>query len=135
MATFRIKIAAVLVALCATTALGACGNETGTDEASDSTSESSSETPSESPTDTTTEPGALPECADVWVDGQDLPRDYKACTSEGETIKPAKKKCGYGATFYEQDGRFFAMKGNVITDAGDLETSDEYQQLLTTCQA
>ncbi len=131
MATLRIKIAAVLVALCATFALGACGDESGTDEASESTSESTTETPSESPT----EPGALPECSDVWVDGQDLPKDYTACTTEGETIKPAKKKCGYGATFYEQDGRFFAMLGNVITDAGDLETSDEYQQLLATCQA
>jgi hypothetical protein len=131
MATLRIKISAVLVALCATFALGACGNETDPDEASESTSES----PTETPTETSTEPGALPECADVWVDGQDLPKDYTACTSEGETIKPAKKKCGYGATFYEQDGRFFAMRGNAITDAGDLETSEKYQQLLTTCQA
>lgn len=133
MATLRIKIAAVLVALCATVALGACGNETDTDQASDSTSESTGETPSESPTETSTEP--LPECADVWVDGQDLPKDYKACTTDGETIKPVRHTCGYGATFFEHDGRFFALKGNRITDAGDLETSDEYQQLLTTCQA
>ena len=131
MATLRIKIAAVLVAMSATVALGACGNETGTDQASESTSES----PSESPTETSTEPGALPECTDVWVDGQDLPKDYTACTTEGETVKPARHKCGYGATFFEHDGRFFAMLGNRITDAGDLETSDEYQQLLTTCQA
>ena len=135
MATLRIRLAEALVALFAVTALGACGNEADPDTASDTSSESPSETPTESSSDPTTEPGALPECSDVWVDGQDLPKDYTACTSEGETIKPAKKKCGYGATFYEQDGRFFAMKGNVITDAGDLETSDEYQQLLTTCQA
>lgn len=122
----------MLVALMAMTALAACGNEGDADTASDSTS---SESTTETPTDPTTEPGALPECSDVWVDGQDLPKDYTACTSEGETIKPVKKKCGYGATFYEQDGRFFAMLGNAITDAGDLETSDEYQQLLTTCQA
>ena len=135
MATLRIKIATVLVALCATVALGACGNETGTDEASDASSESQSESPSESPTETSTEPGALPECADVWVDGQDLPKDYKACTTDGETIKPVRRTCGYGATFLEQDGRFYAMKGHPVTDAGDLETNDEYQQLLTTCQA
>jgi hypothetical protein len=133
MATLRIKIATVLVALCATTALGACGNEADDDRATDSSSETSGETPSASAT--STEAGALPECADVWIDGQVLPKDYTACTSDGETIKPVRKKCGYGATFFEQDGRFFAMKGNAITDAGDLETSDQYQQLLTTCQA
>ena len=109
------------------------------DTASDSTSESPTETPAssetETPTETATEPGALPECADVWVDGATLPADYTACTSDGETIKPAKRKCGYGATFLEQDGQFYAMLGQPITDAGDLETSDEYQQLLATCQA
>lgn len=135
MASLRIRLAAVLVALFTMTALSACGNEADTDSATDTSSEASSETPSESPSEATTEPGALPECADVWVDGQDLPADYTACTTDGETIKPAKKKCGYGSTFIEQDGRFFAMKGNPITDAGDLETNAEYQQLLTTCQA
>jgi hypothetical protein len=131
MATLRTKIAAALVALCATVALGACGDDSGPDGASESTSES----PSESPSETSTEPGALPECADVWVDGQDLPADYTACTTDGETIKPVKRACGYGAKFLEQDGRFYAMKGNQITDAGDLESSEEYQQLLATCQA
>ena len=138
MATVRIKTAAVLVALCASFALGACGTENGDDTASDTTSESPTETPTSSETEapeTSTEPGALPECADVWVDGQTLPADYTACTTDGETIKPEKRKCGYGATFLEQDGQFYAMKGQPITDAGDLETSDEYQQLLATCQA
>ncbi|MEO5665681.1 MAG: hypothetical protein ABIR39_20625 [Nocardioides sp.] len=135
MANLRIRLSAVLVALCAMTALAACGNEADADRASDPSSEAASETPSESPSDATTEPGALPDCASVWVDGQELPADYTACTTDGETIKPARKKCGYGATFIEQDGRFFAMKGNVITDAGDLETNEEYQQLLATCQA
>ncbi|UUZ58133.1 hypothetical protein [Nocardioides sp. B-3] len=109
--------------------------EADNDRATDPSSETTSETPSESPSEATTEAGALPECADVWVDGQVLPADYTACTTDGETIKPAKKKCGYGATFIEQDGRFFAMKGNEITDAGDLETNADYQQLLATCQS
>ena len=121
----------MLVALFTLTVLSACGNEADTDSATDPSSEATSDSPSEA----TSEPGALPECADIWVDGQDLPKDYTACTSDGETIKPAKKKCGYGATFLEQDGQFFAMKGNAITDAGDLETNEEYQQLLATCQA
>ncbi len=132
MATLRTKLASAILALCTATVLGACGNESGTDEtASEPTSESSP-----SPADeTSTESGGLPECADVWVDGQDLPKDYTACSTDGETVKPVKRKCGYGAKFLEQDGRFYAMAGNQVTDAGDLETSEEYQQLLATCQA
>jgi hypothetical protein len=132
MATLGTKIASALVALCAATVLGACGTESGgEDAATDPTSES----PSETTTEASTEPGALPECADVWIDGEDLPKNYTACTTDGETIKPVKRACGYGAKFLEQEGRFFAIKGNRITDAGDLETSDDYQQLLATCQA
>lgn len=137
MATVRIKTAAVLIAVCVSFALGGCGTENVDSVASDSTSESPNETPAstETPTETTSDPGALPECADVWVDGQILPVDYIACTSDGQAIRPSARKCGYGATFLEQDGQFYAMKGQPITDAGDLETSDEYQQLLATCQA
>lgn len=135
MADLRTTIASALTALFAVTVLGACGNESGTDpSATDPTSTSSPEPASES-TSSSPEPGALPECADVWIDGEDLPKDYTACTTDGETIKPAKRTCGYGAKFLEQDGRFFAMLGKTITDAGDLETDEEYQQLLATCQA
>ncbi|MCW2834925.1 MAG: hypothetical protein JWN68_2878 [Nocardioides sp.] len=131
MATLGTKIASVLVALCAATVLGACGSESGSDDtAADPTSQPTSESPS-----TSAEPSALPECADVWVDGADLPKDYTACTTDGVTVKPVKRTCGYGAKFLEQEGRFFAIKGNRITDAGDLETSEEYQQILAACQA
>ncbi len=117
--------------------LTSCGNEAdgeaGSESASDPSS-SSSQSPSES-TSESADPGTSTECADIWIDGQELPEDYTSCTADGETIKPAKKPCGYGATFLEQDGRFYAMKGGPITDAGDLETNEEYQQLLATCQA
>lgn len=132
MAILGTKLASAVVALCAAIVLGACGNESGTGETA---ADPTSTPPAASSSESSTEDGALPECADVWVDGQDLPADYTACTTDGETIKPVKKTCGYGAKFIEHDGRFFALKGNRITDAGDLETSEEYQQLLATCQA
>lgn len=135
MALLGTKISSTLAVLCAVAVLGACGTESGTEQsAADPTSASSPEPGSES-SSASPEPGALPECADVWVDGEDLPKDYKACTTDGETIKPVKRACGYGAKFLEHDGRYFAMLGNRITDAGDLETNEDYQQLLATCQA
>ncbi len=138
MSTLRTKLAGVLVASCAVAALGGCGDDADGDTARDAASQAesaSTESPDESVSETPTEPGALPACSEVWIDGQDLPEDYTACTSEGETLKPVKRACGYGAKFLEQDGRFYAMLGNPITDAGDLETSEQYQQLLETCQA
>ena len=86
------RIASALAVLCAVTVLSACGNDSGTDKAADPATESSSEPtsdPTSEPTEeTSAEPGALPECAEVWVDGEDLPADYTACTTDGETIKP-----------------------------------------------
>lgn len=120
--------------LCAAVLLAACGTESGDDAGPDSASDpTSSATPSPS-TSTSPDASGLPACADVWVDGQELPADYQACTQDGETVKPVKKMCGFGAPLLEQEGRFYAMKGNIINDVGDLATSDEYQQLLASCQ-
>ncbi len=132
MATLRTKLASTVAALCAATVLGGCGSDSDTDERAE---DPSSQAPTSSTTESPTEAGGLPDCDAVWVDGQDLPNYYTACTTGGETIKPVSRKCGYGAKFLEQDGRFYAMAGHQVTDAGDLKTDEDYQKLLATCQA
>ncbi|QIK75623.1 hypothetical protein [Nocardioides piscis] len=132
MATQPNRIVAALVALLATAALSACGDDS---EVAPTTRESASDSPSVSSSESPLPDGAIPECADVWVDGATLPKDYTACTSDGETVKPVKRTCGFGAKLLEHDGRYFAMLGKPISDAGDLETNDDYQQLLSSCQA
>ena len=86
MATLRTKLASAIVALCTATVLGACGNESGTAETASEPTSESSPSPAE---ETSTDSGGLPECAEVWVDGQDLPKDYTACSADGETVKLA----------------------------------------------
>ncbi len=135
MAILPKSLATAFVAVCAAAVLVACGTENGAESAADPSSESPSSSQSEAPTEIATTPGALPQCADVWVDGETLPADYTACTTDDETIKPVKRMCGFGRPLLEQDGRFYAMKGQQINDVGDLETSDQYQQLLASCQA
>lgn len=139
------RMALAVVALSTALALSACGDEelvtpTASDPSSATTSASpteTSETPEAAePTETPTiEKGTTPECSQVWVDQQIMPIGYRACAQDGETIKPVKHKCGFGATLLTHDDRFFAIQGLPITDAEDLETSEQFQQLLSSCQA
>ena len=131
MANQQGRIVAVLVALCATAVLSACGDDS---EVSPTTRESTSQAPSESPSEPLAD-GAIPECSDVWVAGAELPKDYTSCMSDGETVKPVKHRCGFGAMLLEHDGRYFGMLGKPVSDAGDLATNEDYQQLLASCQA
>ena len=130
-----------------TSVLGACGTEQGEEQASGTASESSSEpgtteSPSETPTDTGTpaEPATdpangLPVCADVWVDGLDLPKDYTACSEDGTAVKPEKKMCGFGSPMIIHADRFYALRGNRVNDVGDTATSEQFQSALEACQA
>jgi hypothetical protein len=123
--------------------LGACGSESGADQASESTSPESSttESPTESPTETApaepaTDPAnGLPVCADVWVDGLDLPKDYTACSEDGTAVKPEKKMCGFGSPMIIHAERFYALRGNRVNDVGDTATSEQFQSALAACQA
>lgn len=130
-----------------TSVLGACGTEQGEEQASGTASESSSEpgtteSPSETPTDTGTpaEPATdpangLPVCADVWVDGLDLPKDYTACSEDGTAVKPEKKMCGFGSPMIIHADRYYALRGNRVNDVGDTATSEQFQSALEACQA
>lgn len=118
-----------------------CGNESdgkatdpaGSTSPTPSASETSSE-PTSTPAETDPATG-LPVCSQVWVDGGTLPADYKSCSEDGTEMKPVKRRCGYGGALLEHDGRFYAMKGNEITEAEDLASDADYQQILATCQA
>ena len=131
-----------------TSVLGACGTEQGEEQASGTASESSSsepgttESPSETPSDTGTpaEPATdpangLPVCADVWVDGLDLPKDYTACSEDGTAVKPEKKMCGFGSPMIIHADRYYALRGNRVNDVGDTATSEQFQSALAACQA
>lgn len=127
-----------------TSVLGACGTEQGEEQASESsstessTTESPSETPTQSqaPTEPATDPAnGLPVCADVWVDGLDLPKDYTACSEDGTAVKPEKKMCGFGRPMIIHDDRYYALRGNRVNDIGDTATSEQFQSALAACQA
>jgi len=77
----------------------------------------------------------LPVCADVWVDGLDLPKDYTACSEDGTAVKPEKKMCGFGSPMIIHADRYYALRGNRVNDVGDTATSEQFQSALAACQA
>ncbi len=88
---------------------------------------------SQSPSSTEGSTG-LPACADIWVAGAKLPRDYRGCEQDGAAVKADKHRCSYGAAIIEFDDRFYAVTGKYINEVPSLIESEQYQQALTACQ-
>jgi len=111
-----------------------CSDDDG-DAAEDPAGESpSSQAPSA--TDSTSEPAPdLPMCADVWVAGAKLPRDYRGCEQDGEAIQAAKHPCSYGSAIVEFDDRFYAVTGKQVNEVPSLIDSEQFKQALSACQA
>jgi hypothetical protein len=78
--------------------------------------------------------GVMPDCSDVWVDGETLPEDYEGCT-DGDTIAAAVTiECDSGiGTFVTYDDRFHALLGDTVTEAST--ESDEYAKAYEDCFA
>ena len=74
----------------------------------------------------------LPDCADVWVAGNELPNDYEGCMSDGSIQVSETKKCsateGSFVTFSETH---FAITGHEVSDAG--LSSTEYAEAANAC--
>jgi hypothetical protein len=112
----------------------ACGDDTGSSAEDPADDTAASQEPSA--TEGASEPPAadLPACADVWVTGATLPRSYRGCEQDGESIKADKHPCSYGAAIVEFADRFYAVTGKQINEVPSLTDSDQYQQALSACQ-
>lgn len=133
-------------ALVCAAAVSACGDDASTadDPSGTPTSEagspsaSSSESGSASTTDEPV-PSATavtgPPCADVWVAGATLPRDYRGCDLDGTWQRADKKPCSFGKPIVVFGERFYAVPGKVVNDVEDLASSEQYQSALAACQA
>lgn len=134
----RVSSMSVLTRFAAVTAVlllaVSCGDDNGSsaDDPADDTS--TSQEPGT--TEESSEPPApdLPACADVWVTGATLPRGYRGCDQDGETIKADKHPCSYGSTIVEFADRFYAVRGKQINEVPSLTESDQYRRALTACQ-
>ena len=112
-----------------------CGDDDGAGAEDPAGESPSSQSPSA--TDGSSEPPApeLPICADVWVAGAILPRDYRGCEQDGEAIKADKHPCSYGSAIVEFADRFYAVTGKQINEVPSLIDSEQFKQALSACQA
>ena len=136
-------LAAVLPVLLLATA---CGSDDPVRTAEDPpSSEEPSEEPSGEPSESLPEPTSvgtsgtvseLPDCATVWVAGQDLPRPYRGCVEDGAEVRPDSVFCSFGRPLVTHADRFWALPGaEVHGTAGPLEQDRGYRRALRSCTA
>jgi hypothetical protein len=116
--------AAVAVAL---VALTGCGEDT---RGQDAEGASSPASPSPSASN------GAPDCADVWRDGEELPRAYAGCNSDEGFVAAEKLGCSSGQRMVSYGDHFYAVLGGTIHGTeSPLEDDRGYRDAVASCRA
>lgn len=133
------KSSIITVAIVTGLALTACGEQdagTAEEPTETATSESS---PTETPTETTpAEEPKGPDCAEVWVAGQDLPQNYAGCqdAEKEKWVQAMIYRCSSGQRLVTFGRTFYAAKGEVVNESQTpLARNPEFQKVLASCGA
>lgn len=135
MSTRRILLATVVPVVFLAGTLAGCGDdaEPGAETATDPTETSAAQ---ESPSGTAGQGAAAagPQCADIWVDGEDLPQEYAGCY-EGEAFVDADgRHCAFGTALFVYADSFYAAAGSRVNEVEPpLEDSEAYQNAADSC--
>ncbi|MDP3890597.1 hypothetical protein [Nocardioides sp.] len=134
MSSRRVLLAAVVPAVFLTGMLAACGEDpgTGTGTATDpATTSSGSPTPAGDEGDAS---AGDPQCAEVWVDGEELPEDYAGCY-EGEAFVDADgRHCAFGTDLFTYADSFYAAAGSRVNEVDPpLAESEAYLNAADSC--
>jgi hypothetical protein len=73
-------------------------------------------------------------CKDVWVAGEDLPRDYKGCVLAGEYFRAEVLSCSSGQGIVRHERRFWAVRGGRISQARNIIKDKAYLDLVARCR-
>lgn len=99
-----------------------------TDESTPSMSSSPSDSPSASPSETAspspTPPDDAPACADVWVDGAEIPRFYTGCMDGDAYVERDALGCSSGQRLVRYADRFYGVMGGTVHQAAHMLTKD-----------
>ena len=73
----------------------------------------------------------LPECSEVWIDGESLDSEYSGCLVDGQPSLPSFIPCESGDQFVDYEEAYFAVVGGEITEAST--DSAEYAAAFEEC--
>ncbi len=75
-----------------------------------------------------------PACAEVWVDGQNLPGGYQGCVDSETWVAADLTRCDSGQVLVVYGDRFYGAKGATVNDVGaPLDDSDQYRRAVRSC--
>jgi hypothetical protein len=82
------------------------------------------------------DPAPSPQCDEVWVKDQELPRPYDGCYDESQRVAPDGHLCEFGRPIVTYADRFYAVPGGTIhqTD-GPLADDRGYRSDMKSCMA
>lgn len=126
--SLRTLVGRSVAGLAVVAALAACGNDDGT---------AGSDAPAASADSTQAPESQAPACADVWVEGEDLPKGYSECADdEGTLVEPTIVNCSSGQRVVTHGDEWWAVRGHRIGHAPEgLDQSKDYRRVLRSCRA
>lgn len=99
-----------------------------------STDDSAADEPTLAAPATTTPPPDLPACAEVWVAGRTLPKDYVGCLDGEEVEGAVTTQCDSGTgTFATYDDAYWGYLGQKVRTDPDGTASDAYVKDADAC--
>lgn len=120
-------------------ALTGCGDDA-TSEAADPRATPASDTstatvPDAPATTKTPKPKpVLPDCADVWVEGNVLPKKYRGCEDAKGKVSKSVRGCSIGSKLGQYGDQYYAILGRDIVRAlPSRNENQDYLDLLETC--
>lgn len=127
--------------------LSGCGGDDSTGDADEPATASSSPTDAATTTEagtataspppaepTTSAAPALPDCAEVWVEGKRIPKPYRGCLEDDGRVSKSLKGCSMGASLAQYGKRFYGIPGRPVVRATPDRNHDQtYLDLLATC--
>ncbi len=120
------RLPSLLLPLVLAAALAGCSEDP--DAATGATDEPSASESSD-------QPGDLPRCEDVWVDGETLPGGYRGCVDGDTMVDPQGRPCSFGKPLLTHEDRFWSVRDGRITATDEARLLDDprYRQVLETC--
>jgi hypothetical protein len=123
--------ARVLVVLAALLVVSACGSDDTSPAADPALTASGS--PSTSATESTS---TAPDCATVWVDGQQLPAPYRGCQDGAKLVKVQAIYCSQGSRLVTFGRTFYAVPGKRVNEVATALAHDRtFQRAVANCTA